>query len=124
MALADITLADGQVSPENHTFVYISTNNNRVVRADFAAPAEEPLTLTLAHSDTKISGASGKSHLMRIDRTVLDGDGVNAYKSNIRLMADVPNAILSDDLADDLAAFIRNWATSSNVRAWMRGSVG
>lgn len=124
MALADITLADGQVSPANHVFTYIGTQSNRVIRSELAADLEEPLLLTFAHSDTKISGASAKSHLMRIDKTVLDTDGVTALKANIRMMCDMPNAILTDALADDFAAYIRNWATSANVRNWLRGSVG
>lgn len=124
MALADITLADGQGTPANHVFTYISTQSNRVIRSELAAPPEQPLLLTFAHSETKISGANGKSHLMRIDKTVLDTDGITQYKANIRLAADIPNSILTDGLADDLAAYIRNWATSANVRNWLRGSVG
>lgn len=124
MALADIVLNDGQGSPVAHTFTYTGTTGNRVIRSDFAAAAETPLLMTHAHSETKISGASAKSHLFRIDRTVLDGDGITPHKANIRLMCDVPNAVLSDALADDLAAYIRNWASSTNVRAWLKGSVG
>lgn len=124
MALADITINDGQGTPVAHTFTYVQTQGNRVIRSDMSAAPEAPLTMTHAHSETSISGAKGKSHLLRIDKTVLDGDGVTPYKGNIRLCADVPNAIYSDALADDFAAFIRNWATSVNVRAWLRGSVG
>lgn len=124
MALNDITLADGQVSPVNHVFTYVSTQGNRVIRSELAAPAEEPLLLSFAHSTTKIGGNSGKSHLMRIDSTLLDSDGVTPCVANIRLVADIPDRILSDALADDLAAYVRNWATSANVRAWLKGSVG
>lgn len=124
MALNDITLNDGQGTPVAHTFTYIATQGNRVIRADLAAAPETPLQMTIAHSETKINGAPGKSHLQRFDKTVLDADGVTPHKANMRLCADVPNAVLSDALADDLAAFIRNWATSANVRAWLKGSVG
>lgn len=124
MALADITLADGQTTPVNHTFTYTGTVNGRVVRSDLSQNPETPLTLTTAHSDYNKSGVKGRSHLQRFDKTILDGDGVTPHVSNIRLMADVDNAVLSDALADDLAAFIRNWATSANVRLWLKGSVG
>jgi len=124
MALADIILADGQGTPVNHTFIYVSTNNGRVLRSELAASPETPLTHTLAHSERVKNGAKERSHLMRIDRTVLDSDGITPFTANIRLMADVPNTILSDALADDFAAFVRNWATNANVRLWLKGSVG
>jgi hypothetical protein len=88
-----------------------------------AAPLEEPLILTVAHSDTKISGASAKSHLVRWDKTKLDADGVTGLKANIRLMLDVPNAVLTDALVEDLAAYLRNFATAENLKAIARGSV-
>lgn len=124
MALADITLNDGQGTPVAHTFTFISATNNRIVRSDLAAAPETPLTFTIAHSENVRNGVKVRSHLARFDRTVMDGDGVTPYAANFRLMGDVPNPILSDSLADDFAAFIRNWATNANVRAWLRGSVG
>lgn len=124
MALADITLADGQGTPVNHTFTYIGTVNGRVVRSELAASPEEPLTLTFGHQEGLKNGVKVKSHLMRIDRTKLDSDGVTPHVMNVRLMADVPNPVFSDAVADDLAAYVRNWATSANVRAWLKGSVG
>lgn len=124
MALADIIINDGQGTPVAHTFTYVQTSGNRIIRSDMSATPEAPLQLTMAHSDTTVSGAKAKSHLFRIDKTVLDGDGVTPYKANARFCVDVPNAIHSDALADDFAAFLRNWATSANVRAFLRGSVG
>lgn len=124
MALDDITLNDGQAVPVAHDFSYIQTVGSRVVRADMAAPPEEPLLLTLAHTTGQVKGEKVASHLMRIDATILDTDGITPHSANIRLMSDVPPAVLSDALADDLAAYIRNWATSANVRLWLRGSVG
>lgn len=124
MALADITLNDGQGTPVAHTFSFISANNNRILRSDLAAAPETPLTLTIAHTENVRNGSRIRSHLTRFDKTIMDTDGITPFIANIRLMADVPNPILSDALADDLAAFIRNWASSANVRAWLRGSVG
>jgi hypothetical protein len=123
MALADIVLNDGQGTPVAHTFTYVSTVGNRVIRADFAAPVEQPIKLSIAHQDQKIAGAPAKSHLARIDLTLLDADGVTPHTANVRMMVDVPNAILSDALADDMAAYFRNWLTSANMRALLRGSV-
>lgn len=124
MALEDITLNDGQAVPVAHTFAFVSSANGRVVRSDLSRPAEEPLLMTHAHSKKTVSGKVVKSHLIRIDMTALDSDGVTPYAANIRVMADVPSPILSDAVADDLAAYIRNWATSANVRAWLKDSVG
>lgn len=124
MALADITLNDGQGTPVAHVFAFTATTNGRVLRSDFSAPAEEPLTLTHAHNESKRGTVKVRSHLLRVDKTILDTDGITPHQANIRLMADVPNPVLTDALADDLAAYIRNWASSANVRAWLRGSVG
>lgn len=124
MALADITLNDGQGTPVAHVFTYIGTKENRTIRSDMAAGPEVPLLLTMAHSQ-KGKGTEGtKSHLFRIDKSILDADGVTVHKASIRIVAEIPNAVLSDALADDLAAFARNWASSANVRAFVRDSVG
>lgn len=124
MALDNITIADGQGTPENHVFTFISNVNGRVVRSDFSRSPEAPLTLTQAHTSKSVNKVKVTSHLLRIDDSVLDADGVTAHTANIRLMADVPSPIHSDALAEDLAAFIRNWATAPNVKAWLKGSVG
>lgn len=124
MALADITLNDGQGTPVAHTFTFVANQNGRTVRTDMAASPEEPLSMTHAHSERKVGGKITRSHLFRIDKVKLDSDGVTPLPVNIRLMADIPNAVLSDALAADLAAYIRNWATAQNVQAWVKGSVG
>jgi len=124
MALADITIADGQSSPVNHTFAYTGTvSGNRVVRQELAAPVEQPIILSIAHQKVRRNGIGITQHLYRIDRTVLDSDNITGFLNNIRLAADISDKVLSDALADDFAAFIRNWATSANIRAWLRGSV-
>lgn len=124
MALADITLADGQGTPVSHVFSYIATNGNRVIRSDLSAGPETPLLLTIAHSVTTIKGAKGSSHLFRIDRTILDADGVTPLTANARIMIDCPYAIMSDALADDFAAFLRNWSTALTMRLHLKNSVG
>jgi len=124
MALEDILLDDGASTPVEHTFTYIGTQNGRVIRSDMSAAAEQPLTLSIGHMSKKVGGKTVRSHLTRVDKTVLDTDGITPYTTNIRLMADVHDCVRSDALADDLAAFIRNWASSANVRAWLKDSVG
>lgn len=124
MALSDITLADGQASPVNHVFTFVNSSNGRVLRSEISAPAEEPLIMTHAHSERKSGSVKITSHLLRIDKTILDSDGITAHTANIRVMCDIPTPISSDALAADLAAFIRNWATADNVKQWVKGSVG
>lgn len=124
MAFADITLNDGAGSPVAHTFTVISNSNGRVVRSDFSAPAETPLTMTMAHTQNTRAGVKVKSHLVRFDIAVLDADGITVHTANVRICADVPNAICSDALADNLAAFTRNYASSANIRALLKDSVG
>lgn len=124
MALADITLNDGQGTPVAHTFTYVGQQNGRVIRVDMSAAAETPWNLTMGHMAKKVANKNVRSHLIRFDITVLDSDGITPYTANIRVMADIPDPIRSDALADDLAALVRNWATSANVRAWAKDSVG
>lgn len=124
MALADITLNDGQGTPVSHTFAYIATSNGRVVRSDMSAGAETPLLLTLAHSQVVRKGVQISSHLWRIDTTVLDADGITPYTGNIRVACDIPDKIRSDALADDFAAYVRNYFSSANMRLLFKNSVG
>lgn len=124
MALDNITLADGQGTPANHVFEFTTQNNGRVIRSDFSRSPEEPLTLSLAHQSKSVNKVKVSSHLMRVDCSVLDADGVTVHTANIRVMADVPAPIHSDALAADLAAYIRNWATAETIAAWLKGSVG
>lgn len=123
MALNDITLADGQGTPVNHTFTYVSNVGNRVVRSDLNQTAETPLTLSVAHSSSKKNGVQVDSHLARVDLTILDSDGVTPFGVNIRVMADIPAKVASNALADDLAAYIRNFLTSARARTWIKGGV-
>lgn len=123
MALDNVVINDGQSTPVAHTFTYVGTVNNRVVRKDLAADPETPLVMTTAHTESRRAGRVVDSHLQRFDKTVLDADNVTGLPNNIRLMCDIDRAVFSDALADDFAAFIRNWATSANVRLWLRGAV-
>lgn len=123
MALADITIADGQSTPVNHTFAYVSSLDGKVIRSELAAPAEEPKTLTIGHREAKKSGVTTRSHMVRWDWTVLDDDNITPYIANIRMMFDIPNAVLSDGLAADLAAMVRNFCTGANIQALAKNSV-
>lgn len=124
MALADITLNDGQGTPQAHTFTYTGTVNNRIIRSNLSAAPETPENLSLAHSKSVKGGVTSQSHLWRIDLTVLDSDGVTPYNTNIRVMADIPNPVLTDALLSNLGAYVRNAFTDIFVKAWGKGSVG
>lgn len=123
MALADITLADGQGTPVNHVFTYTGTVNNRVIRSELTANPETPITLTMAHSESKKGGVTTKSHMARIDFTILDGDGV-AYTPNIRIVTDIPNPVNSTALQDNLKALAKNFLANAVATGWFQGSVG
>jgi len=124
MALADITLNDGQASPVAHTFTYITTENGRVVRKEMAQSAETPWLHTIAHKKSKINGVNVDSHLERFDFTFLDADGVTPRYINIRVCADVDPLIYTDARAKDAAAFVRNRFAEAVGIAFMKGSVG
>lgn len=124
MALDNVTLADGQGTPVNHVFTYVSSNGGKVIRANLSAEPEVPELLTYAHNESVKGGVKYRSHLWRVDITILDADGITAHTGNIRVMADIPNPVLSDGLVDNMSAFVRNAFTQAFARAWARGSVG
>lgn len=124
MALADITIADGQGTPVNHTFSYVGTvNGNRVVRSELTANPEQPISLTMAHSESKRGGVTTKSHMARFDVTILDTDG-SAHVANIRVMSDIPNPINSAALQANLLAYGKNFLSHALADDWLMGSVG
>lgn len=124
MALADFTLNDGQGSPVAHTFTYTATINGKVYRSDMAAAPEAPWVMIMGHQEKTIGGSMVDSHLVRFDITVLDTDGITPFANNIRICADVARKVRSDALADNMAALVRNYATSANLRLLLKGSVG
>lgn len=124
MALADITINDGQGTPVAHSFAYVTSENGKVVRKDLSRTPDLPLTLTIGHTKSKKGGVTVDSHLLRVDETKMDADGVTARYANVRVMVDCDPNIYTDGLADDLAAYIRNYLTGANMRLLMKGSVG
>lgn len=124
MALADITLNDGEAVPVAHTFTYVGTKDGRIIRSDFSASPETPITLTYGHSASKRNGVWVDSHLARFDWSVLDADGVTVHVANTRSCTDIPRPILSDALSKNLAALKRNWLVEAVFLAFMKGSVG
>lgn len=126
MALADIVLNDGQGTPVAHTFAYITTDQNgRVIRKDMARTPDLPLLLTLAHNKVKRGAVLYDGHLFRIDDSLLDADNITVRGASVRVITECDPNIYSDTLvADNLAAFIRNYFSSANMRLLMRGSVG
>lgn len=123
MALADITLTDSQASPVNHVMVYTGTVNGRVVRSQLDAAPETPCIFTIAHKKTTKNGVTMQSHLAKLEKTVLDADGITPYTNNIRMMSDIHDPVLSDAECDDLRAMFLTWCTEANFRLFCRGSV-
>lgn len=126
MALADITLNDGQSTPAAHTFEFVTFDKQgRVIRKDVGRTPDLPLLLTLGHQVQR--GANGKpveAHVVKFDDARLDADGVTVRTAGVTITFRVDPNIYSDELADDHAALCRNLLTSTFVRALMRGSVG
>lgn len=125
MALADIVINDGQGTPVAHTFRYTVTNDKsgRVVRKDIARTPDLPLLLTMGHETQKQNGVKVDSHLWKLDDARMDADGVTVRYAGVTTTVRCDPNIYSDALADDLAAFLRNYFTSANMRALMRGFV-
>lgn len=124
MALADVTLADGKSTPTNHVFSFIgTTNGSRVVRKNLSAASEEPETLSIDHKTVTKGGVKIDSTLARIDVGVLDSDGLVTYPNSIRIVSEISQKVLSDELIKDLFALARNLITEANALALAKGSV-
>lgn len=125
MALADIVLTDAAASPVNHTFAYTATDGNRVIRKDFSASPETPLTLTIAHNTSKRGSTLVDSHLVRLDKTVLDTDNVTPHAMNMRVCWDVPRVVLAEQDIKDMSAMLADFlAEAGRMFAVSQGSVG
>lgn len=123
MALDDITLTDSESTPVEHTMVYVAQQAQKVLRADLEAGTETPIVLTIGHQSRKVSQKVLRSHLVRIDWTLLDADGVTPYANNLRLMCEIYDPVLSDALVDNLTACMSSFMTEANMRLLARGSV-
>lgn len=123
MALEDITLVDSEASPVSHVFSYVGTTSGKVLRADMAASPEEPILFTIGHTARQVNGKTLRSHLARLDWTLLDADGVTPFANNLRLMCDVFDPVLSDALVDNMTACVVDFMTEANMRLLSRGSV-
>jgi len=125
MALADIVINDGQGSPVAHTFAYVSSDSaGRVIRKDMSRTPDLPLTLTIGHQKSKVAGVSVDSHLVKVDDSIMDSDGITVRRASIRVIIDCDPNIYTDGEADNLAAYMRNYFSSANCRLLMKGSVG
>lgn len=125
MALADITINDGQASPVAQTFSFVGTDKSgRVVRRNLARSPDLPQTLTIGHQSQKQNGVATDAHLWKLDDARMDADGVTVRYAGVTLTVRCDPNIYSDALADDQAAFVRNYFTAANMRLLMKGSVG
>lgn len=125
MALADITIADGQGTPVNQVFAFVGTDKTgRVVRRNLARTPDLPQTLILGHQTQKQNGVATDAHLWKLDDARMDADGVTVRYAGITLTVRCDPNIYSDAVADDLAAYLRNYFTAANMRLLMKGSVG
>lgn len=123
MGLADVVINDGQGTPVAHTFVYVTTENGRVIRKDMARTPDLPLIMEIGHNKVKRSGVVFDGHLWRINDSRMDADGVTVRNASIRVIVECDPQIYSDALSDDLMAWTRNMLTQANGRLLLRGSV-
>lgn len=124
MALADISIADGQGSPVTHVFSYIgSDKQGRIVRKDLTRTPDLPLLLTIGHQTQRQAGVTVDAHLVKIADSRMDADGVTVRYADVAVTCRVDPDIYTDGLADDFAAYLRNFFSSANMRLIMKGAV-
>jgi hypothetical protein len=107
----DVVLT-GDVAPTSRTYAFNSMEGGRSIRKNALAPLGEPETLTVAHTATKRGTQSVDRHLVRIDLTKSDVNGVLAVGS-VQVVLEVPRVILTAAQIKDMWLRVVNlFATS------------
>jgi len=104
----DITLA-GDASSST-TYALRGVVDGKSIRGDASAPLGQPKNLTISHSVVnKAGGVTADRHLVRLDRTVSNGNGESATAS-VYAVIESPRSIVAKsdqyDLITQLNSFL------------------
>lgn len=114
MAFAnDVVIADSV--PANQTYSLISMNAGRSLRSNAARPVNEPAVLTISHESIKKTSKNHYRHLVRLDLTELDADGVTPYTGYVYCVIGCDDRVISESHLQDLVIQLKNFLSSGNV---------
>lgn len=105
----------------NVTFVRLTADNSKVDYADQAASLSLPNRLTIGHQMTSASNGSDR-HLIKIAKTVLDAES-RPCTGIINCTLSVPRLGITRANVDDLIAGLKEFFSTANVDALLRGEL-
>jgi hypothetical protein len=97
----DPTLTLTGNSASSHVYAAISYDKNKIIRRDNSTGLGQPQDLTISHSESKVGGALYDRHLIRLDRTRVNSEGVAATGSVYVVISSPRSGIVTAaDIAD------------------------
>jgi len=109
----NVVIADSV--PANQTYSLISMNSGKSVRSNAARPVAEPCILTISHEAIKKATKTHYRHLVRIDLTELDVDGVTSFGGYVYIVIGNDSLVITENNIQDLVVQMKNFLTTSNV---------
>lgn len=110
--------------PAAVTYSFISSAGGKTIRKDSTRPIEEPAVMTVSHETAGKGTSAVDRHLVRLDLTELDGDGVTAATGSVHVVLTVPRKIITAAIIQDLVVQMKNYLTSGNVTKILNGEPG
>jgi hypothetical protein len=114
-----ITLKDA--ANADKIFVRVSSDKQRVTYALDSATLSEPLTFQVAHTMSPAPDGSNR-HLFKCSVTKIDPNG-RPKTAIINFTVATPKTGIDREVLDDVIAFTKNFLTSANVGAVLRGEL-
>lgn len=124
MALTDVTTKKGTITISDvagYGYSFVGTDKDgKVIRKDLTAPLAEPRLLTYGHTSAVKTGVA--RHLVRLDRTVLEG--TEPYKGSVYVVFEVPKAgVESTELVEMFAELVSVVSPSGFIASFIAGGV-
>lgn len=102
----DITLAGDAAS--STTYALRGIIDGRSVRGDAASGLSQPRNLVISHQEVKRTGYVANRHLVRLDRTEIDLNNVEANLS-VQLVVESPQSIVTAAQVKDAITQLKNF---------------
>lgn len=123
-AFQSLTLADGQATPANHTFVPVSLNENLAVWYDRALSVQSAQPYVTA----RLVAAKGASGVSRVNVTIavplyddVGGKLINTVRGSVELL--IPGTATQAQ-RDNIAAYVKNLTAHATIQSMVKGPEG
>lgn len=124
MALENVVLVDAAAANQTYTMVGGISADGKVIRRNLAISLETPHILTTSHSQQGKGANVTDRHLSRLDRTVLDADGVTPYIGSLYLVGVAPRRVITSAMMWDLYKQLTSrFPNEAALTAWLAGQL-